>query len=60
MKKCLLIDRLHGTPVVKRPENQEYDPELALLVRKGFGEVLSPTEDLTLAYYIFRNKHFLQ
>ena len=60
VKKCVLKDRLDGTPVIKRPENQEYDPELALLVRKWFGEVLSPTEDLTLEYYIFRNKHFLQ
>tara|TARA_R110002124_G_scaffold287219_1_gene471707 strand:+ start:1668 stop:1850 length:183 start_codon:yes stop_codon:yes gene_type:complete len=60
MKRGEQKKRLVDTPVFEKPENEDYDPECALLVRKWFGEVLSSDEELILERYRFRCRFGLQ
>ena len=60
MKSHLEIDRLIDTPVTERKAVEEYAPELGLVVRQWFGEILTPAEDLALERYLFRCKFPLQ
>lgn len=60
MKRGPHKNQLDGTPAFVKPENQDYDPECTLLVRKWFGEVLSSEEELILERYMFCGRFGMQ